>query len=90
MYSFDVFDTLITRSMATPKGIFLLMRKYLKVNKGVYGFPDDFIRNFPALRIDSEKNARRYSPKTEIRCDGAVGLLVIEGQSFIDGIGRTM
>lgn len=67
MYSFDVFDTLITRSMATPKGIFLLMRKYLKVDKGVYGFPDDFIRNFPALRIDSEKNARRYSPKTEIR-----------------------
>ena len=26
LYSFDIFDTLITRKVATPKGIFVLMK----------------------------------------------------------------
>lgn len=66
MYSFDVFDTLITRITATPEGIFLLMQRYLEKEQGVCGFSDEWIRNFPLLRIDSERNARRFHPKTEI------------------------
>ena len=30
MYSFDIFDTLITRRTATPEGIFLLMQENMK------------------------------------------------------------
>lgn len=66
LYSFDVFDTLITRSTATPEGIFLLMQKYLREGKGTSVFSDELVNHFPALRIDSEKNARRFHPKTEI------------------------
>lgn len=67
MYSFDVFDTLITRSTATPEGVFLLMQKYLEKESESGVFSDYLVRNFPVLRIDSEKNARRFHPKTEIR-----------------------
>lgn len=66
MYSFDVFDTLITRCTATPEGVFLLMQRYLEEEKGLHGFSDGLVKDFPILRVDSERNARRFHPKTEI------------------------
>lgn len=65
MYSFDIFDTLITRKTATPTGIFLLMQERMK-EKGQYDFPDYLKENFSGLRIKAEKNARRFSDRTEI------------------------
>ena len=32
LYSFDIYDTLITRKTATPEGIFALMQKQLEEN----------------------------------------------------------
>ena len=58
LYSFDIFDTLITRKVATPKGIFSLMQQHLEENQD---FSQDFRENFYDIRIDSERYAREYS-----------------------------
>jgi predicted HAD superfamily hydrolase len=56
LYSFDVFDTLVTRTVATPVGIFAIMQEILAQVPQV----NDFVRkNFYRLRIDTEIFARR-------------------------------
>lgn len=58
LYSFDLFDTLITRKTASPRGIFAFMQEELwsKYEKGTW---DDYLlRNFYQLRYQSEKLAR--------------------------------
>lgn len=59
MYSFDVFDTLITRTVAAPRGIFALMKDRLKEEKDVNGLEDYVIDNFFELRIHSEELIRK-------------------------------
>lgn len=58
MYSFDVFDTLITRSTAAPEGIFLLMQEILQ-RTGIYS--PFLTENFYELRVGAEKLAGRYA-----------------------------
>lgn len=58
MYSFDIFDTLITRSTATPEGIFAFIQKDL-IDKDKYKTISKAVRNnFYQLRIMAEKLAR--------------------------------
>lgn len=58
LYSFDVFDTLITRRVAEPKGIFAVMQETLCSDER-YRDIDTHIRdNFYQLRINSEALAR--------------------------------
>lgn len=58
IYSFDVFDTIITRKTATPAGIFKLMQDYLLHDKA-YDDISRYVRsNFYDLRIKIEKLAR--------------------------------
>lgn len=59
-YSFDVFDTLITRKTATPKGIFALMQKQLLQDRGYASIPLFIRENFYRLRIDAEELARYH------------------------------
>lgn len=59
MYSFDVFDTLITRTTATPQGIFALMKDRIALEKGENKLEDDIIDDFFELRIHSEELARK-------------------------------
>lgn len=59
MYSFDVFDTLITRTTAEPQGIFLLMKDQMGKEKERHGIEDYIIDNFFELRIHSEELARK-------------------------------
>ena len=55
VYSFDVFDTLITRSTVTPTGIFAVMQRLMGDN----GELDGFVKNhFYELRIGAEQVAR--------------------------------
>lgn len=57
MYSFDVFDTLVRRTTATPRGIFALMK--WKMRGEEYGL-DPWVRdNFYELRVHSEELARK-------------------------------
>lgn len=66
MYSFDVFDTLITRTTANPKGIFALMEHQLKKEQDVNGLEDYVIDNFFELRIQSENLIRKSSAIQQI------------------------
>lgn len=58
MYSFDVFDTLITRITATPQGIFALIKDKLEEDGNPYNLDEYVIQNFYELRIHSEELAR--------------------------------
>lgn len=59
MYSFDIFDTLIARTTATPKGIFALMKDRLEKERGVHDLDVFVVDNFFELRIHSEELARK-------------------------------
>ena len=58
LYSFDVYDTLITRRTATPEGIFALMQKRLTESETYADYPKLLLQNFYLIRIESEKVAR--------------------------------
>lgn len=58
LYSFDIFDTLITRRTATPKGIFALMQECLFDMKEWTDLPDKLRDNFYILRAEAERVAR--------------------------------
>lgn len=61
LYSFDVFDTIITRKTATPHGIFAIMQnKLLTENYNVKNFIKN---NFYFLRIYTEKYLRKMYDK---------------------------
>lgn len=65
-YSFDVFDTLITRKTATPHGVFAYMQKVLREDTK-YADIKAYIRdNFYLLRIGAEQAARVYFGSDEV------------------------
>lgn len=55
LYSFDIFDTLITRKTALPIGIFYLMQEELLKNDYFNDISDYIRRNFADIRINAEK-----------------------------------
>jgi predicted HAD superfamily hydrolase len=58
MYSFDVFDTLITRKTATPRGIFALMQEKLTTINEYRNISKHISLNFYDLRRHAEELAR--------------------------------
>lgn len=58
LYSFDVFDTLITRTTGTPTGIFSLVQDKLAESSDYSDIPQFFKKNFFDLRINAERLAR--------------------------------
>lgn len=66
VYSFDVFDTLITRTTAEPKGIFLIMQENLSRNKKYVEEYPYVINHFAEYRISAEQEARRKAIRSEI------------------------
>ena len=65
MYSFDVFDTLITRKTGTPKGIFAVVQDRLHRQ-----FPKSSVgREFYRLRINAEIMARSNSSAEDVTYD---------------------
>ena len=59
LYSFDIFDTIITRKTATPSGIFLIMQEKLLNDKKFLDIPEYIKENFYLLRQHAENLARR-------------------------------
>lgn len=57
MYSFDIFDTLITRTTASPRGIFAIMQERLQKEK-IAGIPSLIENNFYQIRAQGEETAR--------------------------------
>lgn len=74
MYSFDVFDTLITRKTASPIGIFLLMQKYL-IEKKIQIDSAYVSNDFASLRIKAEKNASKFLKKKAINLQDIYNVL---------------
>ena len=64
LYSFDIFDTLITRNTANPKGIFAIIQNELKQYKEI---PDYIKENFFEIRIATERYLRKYACSNEIQ-----------------------
>ena len=62
LYSFDVFDTLISRRGLAPESIFYKVQEGMRASG--LGFDEAFIRGYPALRRRAEQNAREYYSKT--------------------------
>ena len=58
LYSFDIFDTLITRTTATPYGIFALIQEELKTNQNFKNYPINLKNNYYHIRINTEKYVR--------------------------------
>lgn len=58
LYSFDVFDTVITRKTATPQGVIKRMQKELLHNGAYTAIPEYVRKNFYALRIRIERLTR--------------------------------
>ncbi|PAF49651.1 hypothetical protein BKH43_06490 [Helicobacter sp. 13S00401-1] len=63
LYSYDVFDTLLTRKVARPTGIFTLMQERLKNDPLFLDFPASLKTNFFNYRVDSEYRLRCLSRK---------------------------
>lgn len=61
MYSFDVYDTLITRNVAEPKDIFGLMCYVIESNDVFSEAKEKLGNNFQAIRVEAEKTARVMS-----------------------------
>lgn len=67
LYSFDIFDTLITRTTANPRGIFAIMQEHL-LKDGQYSSIPQYIRNnFFKLRTQHEYYLRRILSKEDIQ-----------------------
>ncbi|MBQ9245891.1 hypothetical protein IJ182_06470 [bacterium] len=65
LYSFDIFDTLITRKVATPKGIFAIIKHIINTDNKYNNIPDDIKENFFEYRINSELQLRQIN-ETEL------------------------
>lgn len=59
VHSFDVFDTVLTRAVAEPRGVFMAMRESIKDR----GIPEELVRGFEKHRMSAEAASR----------EGAVG-----------------
>lgn len=66
LYSFDIFDTLISRKVLAPEGIFYYVQEKMKASG--MEFPSYLAANYPAVRAYCEANVREYYAKTlEVR-----------------------
>lgn len=66
MYSFDIFDTLITRNTATPNGVFAIMQEKLICDTDYLDISKYIRLNFAELRINAEVLARKIFQKGNI------------------------
>lgn len=58
LYSFDIFDTLVTRTVAWPVGIFTIMQMVMSNNPKYNFMPKYLIDNFYTVRIEAESYTR--------------------------------
>lgn len=72
IYSFDVFDTVITRSVANPVDVFEHVKNKLC---HIQGLPDELINNFPHIRRHEEVEARRNSANEDISIEDIYSLI---------------
>jgi len=62
LYSFDIFDTLITRKVLVPIGIHYYVKEQME--KSNLNFPEYLVKNYPKIRESAELNVREYYVRT--------------------------
>ena len=62
LYSFDIFDTLISRKVLDPIGIFYYVKEKMRESK--FQYSQYLIDNFPDIRKNAEANVREYYNRT--------------------------
>lgn len=67
LYSFDIFDTIISRKVLLPIGIHYYVKEQMM--KSNLGFSDYLIANYPKIRHSAELNVREYYVRTKIERD---------------------
>jgi len=73
LYSFDIFDTLITRCTEQPSDVFWYVHEELKSNS--LKLPEHVVDSFATIRIEAESNARAFYDKNEITIDDIYRIL---------------
>ncbi len=63
LYSFDIFDTLFSRKVLAPQGVFLAVRERM-AQEG--SFPVALTRQYPLIRHSAEFNVREYYSKSQV------------------------
>ncbi|MDO5520774.1 MAG: CDP-glycerol glycerophosphotransferase family protein [bacterium] len=62
LYSFDIFDTVFTRKVLEPQGIFYYVKE--QIEKSNLGFSQFFVSNYIEIRKYAEANVREFYQKT--------------------------
>lgn len=91
LYSYDVFDTVITRKTANPHGIFALLADLLKNSEEYSDIPKDVRENFFNMRIEAERYARKALCKPgryEIDMDDIYYALNLSGELSDEQVSR--
>ena len=63
LYSFDIFDTLISRKVLVPEGIFYYVKE--KMVESRLNFPEYIINDYPNIRKNAELNVREYYTRSK-------------------------
>ena len=69
IYTFDVFDTLITRKTYSPHGIFYIVQEKLKKNNYKVSSGVNLQESFVKMRINAEREANRVINYTKKDCN---------------------
>ena len=64
-YSFDIFDTLLSRKLASHKGVFVALREQLRGSTALE-YPDHFVDEFVSLRLRAQQVAHTKSAYPEV------------------------
>lgn len=67
LYSFDIFDTLISRKVLAPIGIFYYVKE--KMIASTQKWPDYLVENYPFIRSNAEANVREYYNRSIVERD---------------------
>ena len=80
-YSFDIFDTLISRRSANDKGVFVTMRETLR-RKEECGFPHYFVDEFVNIRVRAQQVAHTLCDYPEITLSDIYAALAVDFPDF--------
>lgn len=70
LHSYDIFDTLIKRTVGMPEGIFFYVQEQMR--KSDLDFPRYVLDNYPEVRHQAEFDARDYKRKTQFERESDV------------------
>lgn len=67
LYSFDIFDTLISRRVLAPEGIFYRVQERMRESR--VKFPNYLVKRYPFIRHNAELNMREYYNRSKVERD---------------------